>query len=83
MEVRCADEEIELAEAPRTRHRRGPDRPWREADVDFGASVRRDIFGVEVPVMPAEALVAYKRHLGRPVDRQDVRSLTGDPEGGR
>lgn len=83
MEVRYAGEEIELAEAPRPRYRRGPDRPWREADVDFGASVRRDIFGVEVPVMPAEALVAYKRHLGRPVDRQDVRSLTGDPEGGR
>lgn len=38
-ELRHAGEEIELAEAPRTRYRRGPDHPWREADVDFAASV--------------------------------------------
>lgn len=81
MEVRCAGEEIELAEAARTRYRRSPDHPWREADVDFGASVRREVFGVEVPVMPLQALVAYKRHLDRPVDRRDVRSLTGGSAG--
>lgn len=55
----------------------------READVDSDASVRRDIFGVEVPVMPAGALVAYKRHLDRPVDRRDVRWLTEDHGDGR
>lgn len=83
VEVHFAGEEIELAEAPRTRYRRGPDHPWREADVDFGASVPREVFGVEVPVMPVEQLVAYKRHLDRLVDREDVRSLTGGAEEGR
>lgn len=83
MEVHRAGEEIELAEAPRTRYRRGPDHPWREAEVDFGASVPREVFGVEVPVMPLEQLVAYKRHLDRPVDRHDVQSLTGDHREGR
>lgn len=83
MEVRYAGEEIELAEAPWTRYRRDPDHPWRDADVDFGESVPREVFGVEVAAMPLERLVAYKRHLDRPVDRHDVRSLTGDHRDGR
>lgn len=76
MEVHHAAEEIELAEAGRTRYRRGPDAPWHGADVDFDNPVRREAFGVELPVMPLEDLIAYKRRLGRHVDREDVAELS-------
>lgn len=77
MELRYAGEEIELAEAGRTRYRRGVGHPWHAAGVDFGRPVHREVFGVRVPVMAARELVAYKRRLNRPVDREDVRALTG------
>ena len=75
LEVRYAGEEIELAEAARCRHRDGPDAPWHPAGVEFDAADRREVFGVEVPVMPRAALVAYKRRLGRAVDRRDLKEL--------
>lgn len=75
MEVRFAGEEIELAEAARTRYRKDPDHPWHDARVDFDEPAHREVYGVRVPVMPRERLVAYKRRLDRPVDRQDVRAL--------
>lgn len=74
-EFRYAGEEIELAEAARCRHRSGPDAPWHPAGADFDAAVRREVFGVEVPVMPLDALVAYKRRLGREVDRRDLAEI--------
>lgn len=76
LEVRHSGEEIELAEAARCRHRAGPDAPWHPAGADFEAAGRKETFGVEVPVMPLEALVAYKRRLGREVDRRDLAELT-------
>lgn len=75
MEVSYAGEAIELAEAARTRYRAGPEGPWYEADVDFERPAVRSVFGVAAPVMPLDRLLAYKRRLGRPVDRRDVAEL--------
>lgn len=75
MEVGYRGEEIELAEAGRTRFRRSPDHPWHRADVDFGNPAVREAFGVELPVMPLEGLVSYKSVLSRPVDRRDLAEL--------
>lgn len=81
MEVRHAGVEIELAEAGRTRYRAGTGRPWYAAEVDFDRSVRREVFGMEVPVMPVEDLVRYKRRLGRPVDLEDLAHIDQVGEG--
>ena len=48
---------------------------WREAAVDFAASVPRTVLGVVVPVMPLASLAAYKRALDRDVDRLDLAEL--------
>lgn len=79
MEVRYAGEDIELAEASRTWYRRGPDAEWTAADVDFDGPAMREAFGVEIPVMPLDRLVAYKRRLGRPVDERDLAELADAP----
>jgi hypothetical protein len=64
--------EVELAgaEAARFFDRRAAQ--WREAGIDFGLSIERNILGVRVLVMPVEQLVAYKRQLARDVDNKDV-----------
>lgn len=76
MVVRYGGEEIELAEAARTRYRKDPDHSWHDADVDFDRPVIREVFGVELPAMPLEPLLGYKRRLDRPVDRRDLAELT-------
>lgn len=80
LEVHHTGVEVELADAGRTLYRAGAGRPWHAADVDFDRSVRREVFGVEVPVMPLDDLVRYKRRLGRPVDLEDLAHI--DPMGG-
>lgn len=87
LEVRHSGEEIELADAERTRYRGGEGEPWFEADVDFEKAIRLEVFGVELPVMPLDDLVRYKRRIGRDVDLHDVAELTArsshDPWPGR
>lgn len=77
MELHYEGQEIELAEGPRTRYRRGEGAPWHDAEVDFEAGVMRETFGVEIPVMPLEELIRYKSRLMRDVDRRDLEELEG------
>ena len=51
-------------------------RRWVRQEIDFGASVWRDVLGVRVPVMPLPELIAYKRRLDREVDRMDLAELS-------
>ena len=48
---------------------------WRSAAIDFSRSVPRRVLGVEVPTIPRDELVAYKRALGRDVDLSDLDQL--------
>lgn len=77
MRLRHSGVDIELAEASRTRYRRGPEHAWHDAIVDFDRPQVREAFGVELPVMPRARLVAYKRRLGRRVDEEDLAALAG------
>ncbi len=42
---------------------------------DFAHSVPRRVFGIEIPVMPFDQLVSYKRALDRMVDRRDLMEM--------
>ena len=48
---------------------------WRAADIDFTRSVDRVVFGVSLPTMPLNQLIAYKQMLGRDVDHQDITEM--------
>ena len=50
---------------------------WRDVEVDYDAGIPTEIEGVEVPVMPADALAAYKSALDREVDREDLEQMDG------
>lgn len=66
---------IELGGADGARYfDRGAGR-WTDVAIDYGVALRREVLGVEVPLMPRVALIAYKRALDRAVDRQDLADL--------
>lgn len=67
---------VELAGATSGRYRRA-EGPWRDVGVDVAAGVTRTVLEACVPVLPLEALVAYKRELEREVDLVDLHVLTG------
>lgn len=66
---------VEVADAETTSFFDQKAQNWAKAEVDFAASVSRSVCGVDVPVMPREQLIAYKRRLNRRVDRQDIREM--------
>jgi len=51
---------------------------WVDLVVDFDRITIAHIFNVEVPLMDKAALIAYKGKLGRPVDLEDIRGMTGN-----
>lgn len=67
--------EIELGGADGAEYYDRHTAEWRSAAVRFDRSVERAVFGVAVPVVPLEELIAYKRALDREVDRQDLAEL--------
>ena len=66
---------IELGGADGARHFDRQRGVWVDVKVDFAQSVPRDVFGIEIPVMPFEQLVAYKGALNRKVDRRDLMEM--------
>lgn len=75
MKIEYAGREIELAGAEDARFFDGAAGEWRDARIDFAASVAKEVCGVSVPVMPLDQLIDYKRALGRKVDHQDVAEM--------
>ncbi len=76
MRLEYRGQPIEIGVSDDARYRDGRKDRWHDAAVDYNASERLDVLGVEVPVMPRAQLLACKLRLDRPVDRADVRELT-------
>ncbi len=51
---------------------------WEHVKTDFADSVMMTAYGMKVPVIRKEALIAYKTKLGRVVDIEDVKALSGE-----
>jgi len=48
---------------------------WADVEVDFDQSVPHRVFGIEIPVMPFDQPVTYKRAQDRNVDRRDLMEM--------
>jgi len=69
--------QIEIAESttnPRFYNHR--DGRWEDQPIDFAASTRTYLYGVEVAIMPKDELLAYKAVLDREVDHLDSEQMT-------
>ena len=49
---------------------------WTKLDVNFSDVENIEIFGISVPVIKKEKLIAYKKILSRPVDILDIAELS-------
>lgn len=50
---------------------------WIPAHRDLTISENQEVYGIVVPVIPKDALIAYKKKIDREVDRLDVKALEG------
>ena len=48
---------------------------WISAGRDLSISENKEVYGLTVPVIPKEALIAYKKILMREVDQADLKAL--------
>jgi gamma-glutamylcyclotransferase (GGCT)/AIG2-like uncharacterized protein YtfP len=69
---------VELGGAETARYRDCRSHTWSAADIDFDRSETRAVFGQAIPVIPKDALIAYKTALGRDVDLVDLYGLLGE-----
>lgn len=69
-------QKIEIGLVPGTRIKSSEDDLWHELKMDFSESVAATYQGIDVQVIPVDALIEYKRILGREVDLIDIRELT-------
>lgn len=65
-------QEIDLSGAYHTKIFNPSSGRWHELCTDFSKSIQMELYGVKVPVIPREDLIAYKKILARPVDIADV-----------
>ena len=49
---------------------------WRSIKYDFSKSEVRKIYSMNIPVIPKELLIKYKKVLSRRVDLQDIKDLS-------
>jgi hypothetical protein len=75
MKLEYAGQLIELGAAEDVRIFSRPAGEWVPELVDLEDSVEKEVFGLSVPVMTRERLLAYKHRLQRPVDLADIREL--------
>lgn len=67
--------QIEFGDADHTRYYDAHTEQWIREEVDFSASEMITCEGIELPVMPKQQLIDYKRRLNREVDRRDVNDI--------
>lgn len=79
VKVSYAGQPIELGDSDEARFFDRAAGVWRRQEIAFSRSVWRDVMGVRVPVIPHSELIAYKRQLGREVDRLDLREIDTAP----
>jgi hypothetical protein len=75
MKLEYAGQCIELGAAEDVRIRDGATGPWAREPVDLGAAELKELFGLRVPVITRDRLLAYKRRLRRPVDLADIEDI--------
>ncbi len=72
-----AGTKIEVGNASNARIYDASSSCWHTLNIDFQNTVRGELLGTEVSVMPMADLIHYKRLLNRAVDQQDVLMLNG------
>lgn len=68
-------QEIDIGGADETRIFNEKTHQWQKLTDDFSKVEMKEIFGLQLPVIPYENLVAYKKILAREVDLIDLKEI--------
>jgi len=77
MTLKYKGQEIDLVGAQGKKYLDEKTQTWITSENDFSTSETREVFGIRIPLMAKEKLIAYKKNLGREVDLIDVHGLEG------
>lgn len=77
MTLRYAEQDIDLTAAESIRLFDYQSGDWRSLPTDFAASEKHEVFGLAVPIMRREILIAYKQMIRRDTDLEDIAQLGG------
>ena len=75
MTLNYQGQEIDLSGAYKTKIYNIADKSWIPLNVDFSKVNYMDIYGMNLPVIGRNELIAYKKILSRPVDLLDIAFL--------
>ena len=75
MTVKYKGQEIDLCGAQDKKIFDEKSNNWVTLENDFSSSEYKDVYGMTVPVMAKERLIAYKKILMRDVDKEDLKGL--------
>ncbi len=75
IKIRYAGQLIEIGSPEKTRIYDKEKKRWFKERVDFSKSEIREVFGIEIPVMPENQLISRKQRLARDVDKIDLKQM--------
>lgn len=77
MSVMYGNQKIEIASSDNAKIFNRLVRKWQVQLIDYQLSNRSQLFDTELFIMPLDQLLAYKSMLGRDVDLEDIKDITG------
>ena len=75
MTLKYKGQEIDIAGEDNIKLFDNETKHWISASRDLSISENKEVYGLTVPVIPKEALIAYKKKLMREVDQADLKVL--------
>ena len=75
MTLNYKGQEIDLSGAYHTKIFNENTQSWHQLTEDLSQAVLKEVFDLQLPVIPCDKLLAYKKMLARKVDLIDIREL--------
>ena len=70
------DQLIDLGGAYKTEIFNHHTQSWQKLQTNLSHTIPFNLWGITVPVISREDLIAYKKAINRPVDREDIRQIS-------
>ena len=75
MKIMYAEQKIEIGFPEKTKLFDTTKKKWFQEKIDFSKSELKELFNIEVSVMPKKELIDRKKKLGRKVDKLDLKQM--------
>lgn len=73
--IKYAGTRIDIGSPEKTKIFDNKKKRWFKERIDFSKSILKEVYGIDVPIMPKKQLIQRKRRLGRKVDLIDLEQM--------